>query len=106
MLDSRILVTGATGGRQGSTGGRVARLLMERAVPVRAFVHQLDERANWLERAGAEVVAGDLLDYPSVRSAMQGVRRAFFTYPVDDGLIDATAVFAAAALDAGLELVV
>jgi uncharacterized protein YbjT (DUF2867 family) len=106
MGESRILVTGATGGRQGSTGGRVARLLLDRSRPVRAFVHRLDARADWLRDAGAEVVAGDLLDYPSVRRALEGIGRAYFTYPVDDGLLDATAVFAAAARDAGLELVV
>src|SRR5262245_16461824 len=106
MNESKILVVGATGGRQGSTGGTVARLLIERRLPVRPFVHKLDERANWLRDAGAEVVAGDLLDYPSVRRAVEGVRRAYFTYPVDDGLLDATAVFAAAAREAGLELLV
>jgi uncharacterized protein YbjT (DUF2867 family) len=80
--------------------------LIEKRLPVRAFVHRLDERANWLRDANAEVVAGDLLDYPSVRRAIEGVRRAYFTYPVEDGLLDATAVFAAAAREAGLELLV
>ncbi len=37
-----ILVTGAAGGMQGSTGRQVASLLMERGIPVRAFVHKLD----------------------------------------------------------------
>jgi len=106
MRKSKILVIGATGGKQGSTGGQVARLLIERGLPVRAFVHHLDERANWLRSAGAELAAGDLLDYPTVRRALEGVRRAYFIYPVEDGLLDATAVFAAAARAARLELVV
>lgn len=98
-------MTGATGGRQGSTGLRVARLLLERKVPVRAMVRRLDERADAIRGFGAEVVQGDLLDYPTVRRAMEGTRRAFFTFPVEDGLLDATAIFAAAARDAGVELI-
>jgi uncharacterized protein YbjT (DUF2867 family) len=37
---------------------------------------------------------------------MDNVKRAFFTYPVADGLPEATTIFAATARDAGLELVV
>jgi uncharacterized protein YbjT (DUF2867 family) len=37
---------------------------------------------------------------------MKGVKRAYFTYPVTDGLLEAAAIFAATARDAGLELVV
>jgi hypothetical protein len=39
-------------------------------------------------------------------SAVQGVRRAFFAYPVTGGMLDAAAVFAAAARREGLERVV
>jgi uncharacterized protein YbjT (DUF2867 family) len=107
-----ILVTGAAGGRrqgvsaQGSTGFHVARLLLEREKPVRALVHRQDERSDDLRELGAEVVEGDLLDIRSVRSALAGVGRAYFTYPVQPGLLDATVTFAAAAHDAGLEQVV
>src|SRR6478736_76853 len=37
---------------------------------------------------------------------MRNVKRAYFTYPVADGLLEAATIFAAAARDAGLELVV
>lgn len=37
-----ILVTGAAGGTQGSTGRVVASLLLQQGVPVRALVHKLD----------------------------------------------------------------
>ena len=43
-----ILVTGAAGGTQGSTGRSVANLLMQRGVPVRALVHHLDTRSDEL----------------------------------------------------------
>jgi uncharacterized protein YbjT (DUF2867 family) len=101
-----ILVTGAAGGRQGSTGNHVARMLLERGLAVRAFVHADDDRAAALRELGADVVAGDLRDVASVWPAMAGVRRAFFTFPVTDGLLDATAAFAAAASAHRLEQVV
>ena len=101
-----ILVTGAAGGAQGSTGRLVARLLREQGIPVRALVHKLDGRSDELRKQGAEVVEGDLLNPASVRAAMQNVKRAYFTYPVAEGLLEAAAIFAAAARDAALELVV
>src|SRR5215469_16329616 len=101
-----ILVTGAAGGPQGSTGRVIANLLLEQGVPVRAFVHKLDSRSDELRQQGAEVVEGDLLNAASVQAAMRGVKRAYFTYPVADGLLEAATVFAAVARDAGLELVV
>ncbi len=63
-----ILVTGAAGGTQGSTGRRVAGLLMEQDIPVRALVHKLDARSDDLRKEGAEVVEGDLLN-PARRTA-------------------------------------
>lgn len=101
-----ILVTGAAGGRQGSTGRHVTRMLLERGQAVRAFVRTDDARAAELRAMGAEVVVGDLREITSVIPAVRGVRRAFFTYPVTDGMLDATAVFAAAARQEGLERVV
>jgi hypothetical protein len=52
------------------------------------------------------LVEGDLLNSASVQAAMRNVRRAYFTYPVTDGLLEAATTFAAAARDAALELVV
>ncbi len=101
-----ILVTGAAGGTQGSTGRLVTTLLLEKGIPVRALVHHLDSRSVELRQRGAEVVEGDLLNPASVVAAMQNVKRAYFTYPVADGLLEAATVFAAAARDAALELVV
>ena len=106
MDDVPVLVTGAAGGRQGSTGLHVTRLLIERGGPVRAFVHRLDERSDRLRELGAEVVAGDLRDLGSVTAAMADVRRAYFAYPVQEGLLDAVATFAVAARSTGLEQLV
>jgi uncharacterized protein YbjT (DUF2867 family) len=101
-----ILITGGAGGTQGSTGRLIASLLLEQGIPVRALVHKLDARSDGLREQGAEVVAGDLLNSASVEAAMRDVKRAYFTYPVTDGLLEAATIFAAAARDAALELVV
>lgn len=91
-MSQPVLVAGAAGGTQGSTGRLVASLLMESGVPVRALVHKLDARSDDLQKQGAEVVEGDLLNPASVQAAMKNMNRAYFTYPVADGLLDATAI--------------
>lgn len=101
-----ILVTGAAGGQQGSTGRVIAMLLLDGGHPVRAFVHKLDARSDELRQRGAEIIEGDLLNPASVQAAMKNVKRAYFTYPVTDRLLEATTIFASSAHDAGLELVV
>jgi len=101
-----ILITGAAGGQQGSTGRVIATTLLQQRIPVRAFVHKLDSRSDELRRQGAEIVEGDLLNAASVQAAMKEVKRAYFTYPVADGLLEAATIFAAAARVAELELVV
>ena len=101
-----ILITGAAGGAQGSTGRIIATTLLRQRIPVRAFVHKLDARSDELRRQGAEILEGDLLNPISVQQAMENVKRAYFTYPVIDGLLEAAAIFAASARDASLELVV
>jgi uncharacterized protein YbjT (DUF2867 family) len=105
-MSEPILVTGAAGGSQGSTGRRIAALLLEKGIPARAFVHKLDARSDALRELGAEVVQGDLLDRDSVRASLKGIKRAYFTYPVTDGLLEATTIFAMAAREAETELVV
>src|SRR5882724_6711593 len=105
-MSQPILVTGAAGGAQGSTGRLVTEALIQRGLPVRALVHKLDARSDRLRELGAEVIEGDLLNPASTRAALQGIKRAYFTYPVADGLMEATTIFAQAARDSGTELVV
>jgi uncharacterized protein YbjT (DUF2867 family) len=52
------------------------------------------------------VVIGDFLKFNDVRAAMRGVRGAYFCYPIRPGILQATAYFAQAAKEAGLECVV
>ena len=97
-----LLVTGAAG----KTGGYATKLLLERGHRVLAFVHSFDDRAAKLRDGGAEVIVGDLHDIDTVREAVDGVRAAYFVYPISPGLLEATANFAQAAAEAGVTAVV
>jgi len=99
---NRFLVTGATG----DTGGYTVEQLLERGHAVRALAHREDDRSKRLEKMGAEVVIGDFLKFNDVRAAMREVRGAYFCYPIRPGILQATAYFAQAAKEAGLECVV
>src|SRR5437762_1922903 len=81
-------------------------MLLKRGVPVRAFVRTIDERANQLRAHGAEIFAGDFLDIRSVQRAADGVSAIYFAYPVQEGLLDATAAMAVAAREAGVSRLV
>jgi NAD(P)H dehydrogenase (quinone) len=101
--DQLFLITGATG----NTGAPTAKILLEAGHRVRAFVHRVDQRSEALAATGAEIVEGDLLDFRAVTSAMSGVSAAYFCYPIaPGGLLPATAIFAQAAGEAGVEAVV
>src|ERR1700742_3215610 len=97
-----FLITGATG----NTGAHTVRLLRERGLRVGALVHTVDDRAARLGELGAEVVQGDLLDFPSISAATAGVTAGYFIYPIRPGLVEATANFAQAASEAGVHAVV
>jgi uncharacterized protein YbjT (DUF2867 family) len=101
-----VLVTSAAGGNQGKTGRHVSEMLLERGIPVRAFVRQIDERSDHLRARGAEIYLGDFLDVRSVQGAARGVSSIYFAYPVQDGLADATAAMAYAARQEGVSRLV
>jgi NAD(P)H dehydrogenase (quinone) len=100
--DRLFLITGAAG----RTGSGAVRLLLERGHRVRAMVRRDDERSRALAEAGAEVVQADFNDLGSMVSALQGVSGAYFCYPISEGLLEATVIFAEAALEAGVRSVV
>jgi uncharacterized protein YbjT (DUF2867 family) len=100
-----FLIVGA-GGSHGATGNHAARQLLASGLPVRALVRQADERADELKQLGAEIAVGDLHDFGDVRAALDGIQRAYFTYPLADGLLEATAIFAAVGAQAGLQSMV
>src|SRR6516225_9803567 len=102
MATGKILITGATG----DTGGYAIDRLLEQGRAVRALAHAKDERSEKLRKRGVEVVYGDLLDFGQVRAALDGVRRAYFVYPIRPGILQATAYFAQAAKEAGIDGIV
>jgi len=102
MNTAKILITGATG----DTGGYAIEQLLQKGHEVRALVHRIDDRSKRLEDWGVEVVAGDYLDLGAMRAAVKGARRAYFVYPIHPGIIQATAYFAQAAKEAGVETIV
>lgn len=68
------LIAGATG----TLGGLIARGLLERGEPVRILVRP-GSSYEPLERAGADVVFGDVKDPASLAPAFAGIRRAITT---------------------------
>ncbi len=113
-----ILVTGAAGQargdaaapdrrvQQGATGLRVTQDLLKLGHEVRAFVRVDDDRAAELRDLGAEVVVGDLRNIMDVTAALSGVQRVYFNYPVRETMLEAVAVFAAAARAADVQRIV
>ena len=68
-----VLLTGATG----YVGGRLLRTLEAKAVPVRCLARRPEYLAPKVA-ATTEIVRGDALDVDSLRSAMVGVRTAYY----------------------------
>jgi uncharacterized protein YbjT (DUF2867 family) len=103
MNEPLYLIMGATG----PTGSAAARELRKQGHRVRGLVHKNDARAEALRASGVEPVVGDLLDLDSIRRAMEGVTGSYFVYPIRaDGLIDAAALTAQAAIEAGVRSLV
>ena len=100
-----ILVTGAAG-QVGAVGRTVTSLLLERGLPVRAMVHREDDRAAALRAAGAEVVAGDLLEPADVYRIVSGCRHVYFGMSVSAGYLEAALTMAAVAREAGISALV
>ena len=90
----------------GDTGAPTVKYLLGQGHKVRALVRRDDERAEKLRAQGAEVVVADLLKLKQVRPALEGVSGAYLCYPLADGLVEASAIFAQGAREAKLELVV
>jgi NAD(P)H dehydrogenase (quinone) len=101
-MSNQYLISGATG----ATGSKTVEFLLEAGVKVRAYVHRQDERSAALSALGAELVMGDLLDFEAVRRAMEGVKGAYFVYPIKPGILQATAYFAQAAKEAAVSAIV
>ena len=79
-MKTKILVTAANG----NTGFPAAKEMLKLGFSVRAFVRNPNtKKAKNLKSLGAEIFTGDIEDIRDVRTALQGVERAYFipTYP-------------------------
>lgn len=102
MQESECLVSGATG----RTGGAAIDELLRMGKRVRAYVRSDDDRAKALRQRGVDVAVGDFADIDAIRAAMEGIRSAYFLYPIAPGIIGAAAYFAQAAKEAGVTAIV
>jgi len=102
MQKPTILVTGATG----KTGSATIAQLLAIGYPVRALVRQADTRSEHLRKLGVEIAVGSLEDITDLAAAMNGVQRAYFCPPLEPGTLRRATLFAAAAQEARLEVVV
>lgn len=101
-MKTEILITGATG----TTSQYAIQHLLDKGIKVRAMVRTIDERSKALVDKGVEVVKGDFLDINSLRTALDGIKRAYFLYPFKDYLPKAAAYFAKVSKEKNVEMVV
>jgi NAD(P)H dehydrogenase (quinone) len=101
-MAKKVLIAGANG----DTGRAAVKESIALSLDVRAMVHTKGARSAPLEKLGAEVVVGDLLEINTVRAAMNGVGAAYLVWPVQPGLIHATVNFAQAAKEAGVRTII
>lgn len=97
-----LLVTSSTG----DTGAPTVRLLLEKGHKVVAFVRREDRRSQALADLGAQIIVGDMLNIEDVRGAMTGIDGAYFCYPLAQGAVEATAIFAQAARENNVQQIV
>jgi NAD(P)H dehydrogenase (quinone) len=102
MSGTEILVSGATG----RTGSAAIAELIKMGRSVRAYVRSDGEKAAALRRQGVEIAVGDFTDIDAIRAAMEGIRSAYFLYPIAPGILGSTAYFAQAAKEAGVTAIV
>lgn len=97
-----ILATGATG----DTGRPTVKELLKKGLKVRALARREDARSQELASLGAEIVYGDITSLRDMRWVMDGVDRAYFCYPIAEGLVEAAVIFAQVAREQGVEHIV
>jgi NAD(P)H dehydrogenase (quinone) len=102
-MSSRVLVTGAGG----KTGRAVIAALQARAVPVRAFVRDLDRHGDLASRGDVEVAVGDGRDADDLGAASRGCRAVYLIAPnvSDDEVAFAQAAIAACRAAGGVRIV-
>ncbi len=96
-----LLITGGTG----SNGQELIKLLSSRGVSLRAMVRN-PEKATSLRLPGVELVPGDFGDAASLKSALQGVTKAFLLAPAVEEIDKIERAFIDAAQAVGVKQIV
>lgn len=102
LSQTTVLVTAAVG----DTGRPTVERLLEKGFKVRALVRKDDARAQKLRNLGAEVWLGNMSSLRDIRQALHGVQRAYFCCPIGGGMVENAVIFAQAAKEHDLELIV
>src|SRR5206468_4044037 len=84
------------------TSGAAIDTLLKMDRRVRAYVRADGDAAQALRERGVEIAVGDFTDLDAIRSAMEGIRSAYFLHPISPGIVHASAFFAQGAKEAGV----
>lgn len=101
-MKEKILVTSATG----KSGFQTTVQLLADGYPVRILVRSKNEKALQLEKLGAEIALGDLTNFEDLKSALSGIKRAYYCHPFIPDLLKNTQKFIQAAQENKVEAVV
>lgn len=90
----------------GNTGLPTAIQLLSEGFAVTALVRRQDARSEQLKSLGAHIVVGSMTDIVDMRTALEGVERAYFCTPLREGYLTAAATFISVAAQSPLKHVV
>lgn len=97
-MKEKILIMLATG----TTGYAITTQLLREGYPVRIYVRSRNKRALELEKLGAEIAIGEFDNYGQILSALVGVSKAYFCYPMMKGMRKSVGLFIKAAKENNL----
>ena len=101
-MKEKLLITLATG----KTGYATTVQLLSEGYPVRILVRSRNAKALELEKLGAEIAIGEFNNYDQLKSALTGVQRVYYCYPLRPGMPENVKLFIRAAQETGIEAVV
>ena len=104
-MNKKVLVSGATG-KHGRTGYYLAQKLMEEGYDLNCITRNSSRWPDDLTGNHVTVFNANFNDIESLQNAMQGCTAAYFTYPVDKGVVTAAQNFITAAEGANIQQIV
>lgn len=102
IMNEKILITLATG----KTGYATTVELLNAGYPVRLFVRSRNTKVLELEKLGAEISIGEFDNYEQIKTALIGINRVYYCYPIMPKMPENVALFIEAAKEANVDAVV